>query len=137
MMTHQLNFNTSYRFPSTKGGIVIPVELIAGGVSVNSEAKVDTGAEYCLFERDVAESLMLNVESGQAMKMEALTGSFLTYGHEVTLQTFDLAFDVTVYFAADYRVARNLLGRNGWLNLVRLGLNSYDEILYVSAYDDL
>jgi hypothetical protein len=68
--------------------------------------------------------------------METLTGVFKAYGHEVTLVTFDLAFEVMVYFAADYGLSRNLLGRNGWLQQVRLGLCDYDEMLYVSAYDE-
>jgi hypothetical protein len=31
----------------------------------------------------------------------------------VTLISLDLAFDVIIYFAADYALSRNLLGRNG------------------------
>lgn len=136
-MPHQLDFKTSYRYLTAKGGIVIPAELTVGTTSVDCEVKIDTGANYCLFERDIADSLGLDLESGHPLKMSTLTGSFLTYGHEVTLQTFDLSFDVMVYFASDYGVTRNLLGRYGWLQQVRLGLVDYDEMLYLSAYDDL
>ena len=136
-MSQPLYFKITYRYQASKGGISLPVVLSAAGNSVECEAKVDTGAEYCLFQRDVAESLELDLEDGHQLTLETLTGVFTAYGHEVTLQTLDIAFDVMVYFAADYEVPRNLLGRHGWLQQVRLGLNDYDEILYLSAYDDL
>jgi hypothetical protein len=71
------------------------------------------------------------------LKLETLTGSFLTFGHEVTLVTLGLAFEVMVYFAEDYGLSRNLLGRNGWLQQVRLGLCDYEEMLYLSPYDEI
>jgi len=134
---HQLIFSTRHHFRSIQGGLIIPVQLATGSALVDCEAKIDTGADYCLFERALAESLELDLESGHLMIMETLTGSFPTYGHEITLQTFDFAFDTTIYFAADHGITRNLLGRNGWLNLVLFGLNTYDEVLYLDAYDDI
>jgi len=70
------------------------------------------------------------------MRMRTLTGEFPSYGHEVTLQTFDFAFDAIAYFAADYDIPRNLLGRHGWLQMLRLGLIDYDETLYLSPYNE-
>lgn len=136
-MTHQLDFKISYSYQPTRGGISIPTFLRAGNKDVQCFAKIDTGSEFCLFQRGIAETLELNLESGHLLTMETLTGVFIAYGHEVTLVTFDLAFDVTVYFAADYALSRNLLGRNGWLQQVRLGVCDYDEMLYVSAYDEV
>jgi hypothetical protein len=42
----------------------------------------------------------------------------------------------TVYFAADEAFTRNVLGRQGWLNVIRLGLVDYEGKLYLSHYDD-
>jgi hypothetical protein len=136
-MAHQIEFQTSYRFKTTQTGITIPVTLLAHNHVVECEAKVDTGAEYCLFRREYAEQLQLDLASGQPVVLSTLLGTFDAFGHEVTLMTLDLAFEVTVYFAASEGIRRNLLGRNGWLNLVLLGLNAYDETLYLSPYDDL
>lgn len=135
-MPHQLNFKMSYRYQSLKGGIVIPAVLTVGELSVDCDAKIDTGAEYCLFERDVGEALELDLESGHPLKMVTLSGSIPTYGHEVTLQTFDFHFDVMVYFAAEYGTSRNFLGRHGWLQMLRVGLIDHDEIIYLSAYNE-
>jgi hypothetical protein len=134
-MAQHLGFDIEYHYSSTKGGILIPVALAVGDTFVESEARVDTGAEHYLFERDVADALGLEVEGGRPMRMRTLTGSLLSFGHEVTLQTFDLSFFVTVYFAQDYGLARNLLGRQGWLQLVHIGLRDYEETLYLSAYE--
>lgn len=41
------------------------------------------------------------------------TGSFLTYGHEVTLSALGFQFAVIVFFAADEWFNRDVLGRHG------------------------
>jgi hypothetical protein len=54
----------------------------------------------------------------------------------VTLSTLNFEFDTMVYFAAEERFRRNVLGRRGWLEQVRIGLIDYDGALYVSQYND-
>ena len=58
-----------------------------------------------------------------------------TFGHVVSLEAFDIAFESMVYFFADERIKRNLLGRAGWLDRVRFGLVDYDCVLYLAGYD--
>lgn len=41
-----------------------------------------------------------------------------------------------VYFAAHEGYNRNLLGRHGWLNRVRLGLIDYEGKLYLNHADE-
>ena len=136
-MPHQLDFKISYSYQSAKAGISIPTLLINGNKDAECFAKIDTGSEFCLFQRGVADTLELDLESGYLLTMETLTGVFKAYGHEVTLVTLGMAFEVMVYFAADYGLSRNLLGRNGWLQQVNLGLCDYEEMLYLSPYDEL
>lgn len=47
-----------------------------------------------------------------------------------------LEFQPTVYFAADENFTRNVLGRQGWLDRVRLGLIDYEGKLLLSDYND-
>lgn len=118
-------------------GIEVPVSLTAeGGRSVRLLAKVDTGASFCIFQRDYAEELGVNVESGEHQVVSTPTGRFDAYGHALTLACFGWEFETTVYFAAppDYR--RNVVGRSGWLQRFRLGLVDHDAMLYLSRYDD-
>jgi hypothetical protein len=40
------------------------------------------------------------------------------------------------YFTAMHDFKRNVLGRKGWLQQMRIGIIDYDGKLYLSAYDD-
>ena len=39
-----------------------------------------------------------------------------------------------VYFFAESAIRKNVLGRNGWLDRVRIGLVDYDREFYLAAY---
>lgn len=107
-----------------------------GEHSVISQAKIDPGAQVCLFQREIGEKLGIDIESGYQIRLGTLTGgSLIAYGHSVTLHTLGLEFDSVIYFARDYGLERNLLGREGWLNKVRLGIVDHDLMLYLSRYD--
>lgn len=64
--------------------------------------------------------------------MENLAGGRTAYGNFVELETLELKVDTLVYFAADYALNRNLLGRQGWLQLIKLGLDDYRSEIYIS-----
>jgi hypothetical protein len=99
-------------------------------------AKVDTGASLCIFQREYAEQLGIDVESGQLQVVSSVNGQFEVYGHTVTLTCLDWEFETTVYFAAVADFTRNVVGRSGWLEHFRLGLIDHDEVLFLSHYDD-
>ena len=54
----------------------------------------------------------------------------------LTLETLGYSFDVTVYFAVNESFTRNVLGRRGWLDQLRLGIVEYESKLYLSRYDE-
>lgn len=127
-------FEHEYQYDSVNGGITIPTLLRAGVLSTECLAKVDPGAEDCLFARRYADDLGLEVERGYRLSLSTLTTSFIAYGHDVTLETLNVVVDVMVFFPESYEINRNLLGRNGWLQHVKLGLVDYEERLYLSRY---
>lgn len=102
--------------------------------SVTFEAKVDTGATYCIFERKHGESIGLSIETGLQQPISTANGRFLTFGHEVTLTVCGFQFDCIAYFAADEAIRRKVLGRYGWLDRVVLGLIDYEGKLLLSRY---
>ncbi|MDX2029885.1 MAG: hypothetical protein SF339_04385 [Blastocatellia bacterium] len=134
-MPHELRFERALKYDSSKGGIVLPVSLVASGRTIECQARVDTGAEHCLFARSFAENLGLEVESGHPLELGTLTSSFLAFGHVITLQTLNMAFESMVFFPASHEIRRNLLGRNGWLNLIQVGIVAYEDTIYLSPYD--
>jgi len=134
-----LTFRSRHDYSSSVVGIDIPVGLkIGDGRSVRLLAKVDTGAANCIFQRDYAEQLGIDVESGERKTFGTAVGSrFDAYGHTVTLSCLDWEFEAVVYFAVPRDYSRNVVGRSGWLDRFRLGLIDHDLTLFLSHYDDL
>ena len=95
---------------------------------------IDTGSTYCVFERGRGEALGLNVENGIAVQFGTASGSFRAFGHELTLTVLGIETRSTVYFAEEDSFDRNVLGRIGWLDRVKLGLIEQEGKLFLSEY---
>lgn len=115
-------------------GISIPVTLISEEAVYRAAAKVDPGAEVCLFSREAGEQLGLDVESGIPKLLGSLTGTLDSFGHEVTVQTFGITMNSVIYFAKYPGLRRNILGRLGWIRNLQLGLRDYENKLFLSEY---
>lgn len=135
-MTYQQTYQIYHSYDTRSSGIEIQAVLKLGEETVFTEAKVDPGAQVCLFRREHGEMLGLAIESGHRIVLESLAGTLVAYGHTVTLETLGLEFDSVVYFAELYGLRRNLLGREGWLQKVRLGIVDYNAVLYLSPYQE-
>ena len=61
---------------------------------------------------------------------------FEAYGHEIELTTLGIVTFTTVYFFTDPVIVKNVLGRAGWLDRVRLGSVDHDSVLYLASYDE-
>ena len=131
---HLLEFDTLHDYGPDN--IEISVTLRFAERTVSFPAQLDTGATFCVFERSYAEILGLSVESGMPLRFSTAMGSFDAYGDAVTLETLGYSFDVTVYFAAHESFTRNVLGRRGWLDQVRLGVVDYESKLYLNRYNE-
>lgn len=57
----QLNFEKFLQYDTTEIGISLDVTLNLSENSVNLTAKVDTGADHCIFERRFGEDLGLKI----------------------------------------------------------------------------
>jgi hypothetical protein len=134
-MIKELSFTYEYQYEDNADGIPLPVRLSYGGRTMNTTAKVDPGAAVCLFSQEDGLDLGVPIEEGLPVRLGGLTGTLDAFGHEVTLQTGELVFQSIVYFAKYPGLPRNLLGRQGWLRNLRLGLVDYDRLLYLSDYD--
>jgi len=130
------SFRVGHAYESTEAGIVIPVYLMQSDRNVRVEARLDTGAASCLFERVQAELLEIDIEVGVPQRFRTVTGSFVAFGHEVTLRTYDLEWSSIVYFHESSTFHGNFLGRAGWLDRIRLGLVHYDQQIFIESYDD-
>lgn len=112
-----LNLQTRYDYSGARTGIDVPISFAVGGARpVRLRGKVDTGASLCIFQRQYAEQLGIDVESGQHQDVRtAARGRPAVYGHMVTLSCLDWEFETMVYFAALHEFTRNVVGRSRWL----------------------
>ncbi len=133
-MSESLEFAKTYRYNNLKSGISLPVILQSGEIFVEIHAKLDTGSSHCIFERKHGQQLELEIENGIELNFSTATGSFRAFGHELTLSVFGIETVSTVYFAESDYFDRNVLGRIGWLDRVKLGLIEQEDKLFLSEY---
>ncbi len=132
-MEYALDFNIRHQYRTTDIGITIPARVAAGARIVEIDSKFDPGAEYCLFQREIGERLDLNIESGFPLRLSSLGWSFDTFGHTVILQFLGIKIESMVFFAALPGLQRNLLGRTGCMDRLLVGLDVYEETLYLAT----
>lgn len=133
-MAYQLEFEKLLSYDVGEPGITLQATLKLKERTLDLPVKVDTGASCCLFERRVGEALGFDIETGMRQLFGTATGTFVGYGHEVTLSVAEFEFDTIVFFPSDAQISRNVLGRFGWLDRVVLGLVDYEGKLYLSRY---
>ena len=136
MNLETVEFTNSYYYNTLESGITIPATLQYNSLLTSINAKIDTGAQFCVFERIHGEGLGLEVESGTSLRMTTATGSFDTFGHTINLSVLGIETESIVYFAAEESFYLNILGRVGWLNRVKLGLIDYEGKLLLSVYGE-
>src|SRR2546422_5099349 len=95
----QLTFAEEHRYKDDDYGIPILVKLTYAGTTIEVTAKVDTGSAVCLFSHEDGLDLGVPIEQGIPKRLGSLAGSLDAFGHEVTLQTGNIAFQSFVYFA--------------------------------------
>lgn len=87
---YTLTFRTLHNYSPAATGIEIPITLgLNGSRAVRLLANVDTGASFCTFQREYAEHLGIDVESGLQQRVATAAGAFDAYGHRVVLSCLD------------------------------------------------
>lgn len=134
-MSHYLSFGARLLYDPALPGITVPVRLVIGEVWVETEAKLDTGSSHSVFAREIGEALGIVVSAGEPMRLVTVNGAFLAYGHTLAIRAIEQQLEAMVYFAAEYGFPRNVLGRRGFIDRLRLGIVDYDGVLLASDYD--
>jgi hypothetical protein len=57
------------------------------------------------------------------------------WGHQLYLEALGIRLESYVFFAADAGMSKNVLGRRGWLDMLKVGIIDYDGELYLSRYE--
>lgn len=119
-MRDDMGFAQLHEYDADQPSIRLDVTLRLAHETVNLFAKLDTGATNCVFARQYGEQIGLTIESGERLQLSTPTGTFLAYCHPVTIEVRGYRFDSVACFAADESFQRNVLGRHGFLEQVRL-----------------
>ncbi len=133
-MSYQLEFERLLSYDVGEPGITLQANLRLKEKNFDVPVKIDTGASCCIFARRFGEELGFDIDKGMRQSFGTVTGTFLAYGHEVTLRVADLEFNTIAFFTSDAELRRNVLGRFGWLDRVVLGLVDYEGKIYLSRY---
>ena len=134
-MSHQLTFSDVISYPDHLHGITLRVMLSLGSIRREAVAKLDLGAHVCLFSRELGDQFELDIESGEPIRLGAIVfGTLDAFGHEMTLRIGSVSVPLTVYFAKDYGLPMNYIGRQGWLQRVKLGVVDYESKIYLGEY---
>lgn len=136
MNSYAIEFSGLIEYDTLKTGITFPVTLEHNSLTIDVEVKLDTGSSHCIFSREYGEELGFEIERGSLGRFGTAVGPFLAYGHEIIISVLDIRTVATVYFAKEASFTRNVLGRQGWLDRVRLGLIDYEGKLLLSAYGE-
>jgi hypothetical protein len=136
MSKYNLAFEESVKYPHNKQGIDLGIILKNGEKLVSVEAKLDTGSTFCIFQRQIAESLALEIEKGDVELIRTATGKFIAYGHELSLRIANLEWEATLYFVPDEYFPVNILGRIGFLDRLQIGLIDYEQLLFIDSLEN-
>lgn len=129
---HSLSFDFHHEYSKADVAIWLDVSIGTVAPSVQFRAKIDTGADFCIFQRQYGELIGLDIESGLPKRFETATGSFDTYGHAILIEACSVRLETTAYFAKDLTFSKNVLGLIGWIDRLRLGLEHHSCALYLN-----
>jgi hypothetical protein len=73
-MPVSLAFDAAHHYTDALNGIEVPITLCIGRQSVELLAKLDTGAAHCIIERQYAEMLGVEVDSGRLPRFRTVAG---------------------------------------------------------------
>ncbi len=132
---YQFEFTEAHDYSNGDESVSLPVELRSGTRILKMVASVDTGASFCIFGAEVAAMLDLELRNGLPKRFRTANSGFEAYGHEIEIFALGVSVVSIVYFFADPIIEKNVLGRTGWLDRVRLGLVHHDSMVYLAPYD--
>jgi len=99
---------------------IIPVELVGRTDTLRYAALIDSGADFCILDASIGETLGFDVRSGFVESFGGIqeSGASSAYFHEVTLVVGGWKYQTTVGFS--YDIAKHgygILGQKGFFDM--------------------
>ncbi len=102
---------------------MVEVELSHGKNETTLIALIDTGADFTIFPREVADDLGISVEKGKLKILQGAGGNLVAYLHPVRIKLCDLNLPIIACFSEKNDVPEHILGRSDVLNHFKLILD--------------
>jgi hypothetical protein len=98
---------------------VIPIEITYGNVTVPYEVLVDSGADMCIFDAQIAEILKINLKSGKGQKVSGITGVAESYYiHPVTITVGGWKYKIEAGFLPEIgKFGYGVVGQKGFFDI--------------------
>lgn len=112
---------------------IISLSLKYKQSSIHYEALIDSGADFCIFPREIAQKLGINFKNAQRIYFFGATGEpALGLVGKVTLQIGEISFNTRIVFADLYNKAA-LLGQYGFFDLCKIKFDLQREEIEVKS----
>lgn len=112
------------KFPYKKYGYgilrpVIPIEIIYRNLSVPYEVLVDSGADFCIFDAEIADILGISVEAGEKNEVAGITGiNAPIYFHNIEIKAGGWPFKIRAAFLREMgKFGYGVVGQKGFFDL--------------------
>ena len=97
---------------------VIPVEIVKGDIEVPYEVLVDSGADLCIFDSDIAKILDIDVVKGERHEVSGLTGFPEYYFlHSINIIVGGRKYKIEAGFMPLGNNAYGIVGQKGFFEL--------------------
>jgi hypothetical protein len=133
--SYSLGFSEQIDYTDKHSGIELRIILSKNSHNIPAKAKLDTGSTFCIFQKQYAELLNIEIEKGEQEIIRTATGKFIVYGHELVLKIKNLEWETTVYFVPDEQFPVSVLGRIGFLDRLQIGLIDYEQLLFIDSLE--
>lgn len=115
---------------------IIPISISHNGKTVRCEALVDSGADMCAFDADIAEALDIRVENGRVGGFGGVMGgSRPIYYHPVTVSVGGWPYTIEAGFSRDIAsYGHGFLGQHGFFDHFIVQFNFAKEEIELRDY---
>ncbi|MDI6689689.1 MAG: hypothetical protein QMD66_02100 [Actinomycetota bacterium] len=97
---------------------IIPIELSYQDISISYEVLIDSGADFCIFDAEIAEILNLPITKGVKREFAGVTGDrAFMYMHSIEMKLGGWSYQIEAGFSSDMGpYAYGIVGQVGFFD---------------------
>lgn len=100
---------------------VIPIEILANDILVSYEVLIDSGADLCIFDAQIAEILGIDLVKGERKQVTGVTGiPDFYYLHPITIIVGGWKYNIEVGFMTLRNSSYGIVGQKGFFEKFKI-----------------